>query len=92
MSIKGKQPSGAPEKPKEVLFRVAITRVMYVVASNPDSALEVAKEAEPNDHEMVADIDRATQESIAKDEWIGAFVYGTCADEAAEDACKRLGQ
>jgi len=71
------------------LYRVEITKVLYIVADDEDELrLDAGRYAREDDNDPTVDITYATPESLREDNWVGALVYGTRDDCPAEEAVK----
>ncbi len=72
------------------LYRVEVTKVLYIVAEDEDELrLDAARYAREDDNDPSVDITEATPDSIKEDGWEGSLVYGNHGEDyPAEEAVK----
>ena len=74
------------------LYRVKVSKVIYVIAeSAEDAELDAGRFSDDDCQEPEVVVDEATEKSIKRDGWAGAYVHGSeTPDVTAIDALKKF--
>ena len=71
------------------LYRVEVSKILYIVAENSlEAELDADHYYREDDNEPIIEVTEATRKTIKRDGWEGALVYGHGPDYPSTEAVK----